>query len=144
MELAAVPPGAVTEITPVVAPFGTTAVIWVFEFTTKMEAGVPLKVTAVAPARLAPVIVTFVPTGPLVGAKEVIDTGGMTAAGMAMLTMPSGRTGVPVFTMGEENGVKGCSTTKIVKCVTEAVSVVPSALNTAWNPVPSYFCVSGL
>jgi hypothetical protein len=33
---------------------------------------VPLKVTAVAPVRFVPVIVTLVPTSPKVGVKDVI------------------------------------------------------------------------
>src|SRR6185503_3679298 len=40
--------------------------------TTLKAAAVPLKVTAVAPVKLAPRIVTAVPTGPLVGLKELI------------------------------------------------------------------------
>ena len=35
-------------------------------------AAVPLNVTAVAPVKFVPLIVTLVPTGPLVGAKLVI------------------------------------------------------------------------
>jgi hypothetical protein len=74
--LVAVPPGVVTEIVPVVAPVGTVAVT-VVEFTGVMAvAAVPLKRTAVAPERLAPVIVTDVPTGPDSGAKlEIVGVG---------------------------------------------------------------------
>ena len=36
----------------------------------------PLNFTAVAPVKLAPVIITFVPTGPLVGEKLVIEGAG--------------------------------------------------------------------
>jgi hypothetical protein len=61
-----VPPGVVTAMGPSVAPTGTVAVICVPRFTVKL-AGVPLKVTAVAPVRRVPVIVTEVPTGPLRG-----------------------------------------------------------------------------
>ena len=68
--LVAVPPGVVTLIVPVVAPAGTVAVIWVSLFTAK-AAVVPLNFTAVAPLRLLPVMVTLVPTGPLVGANEL-------------------------------------------------------------------------
>ncbi|HMI52156.1 MAG TPA: hypothetical protein VK525_11625 [Candidatus Saccharimonadales bacterium] len=66
-----VPPGAVNEIFPVVAPEGTAAVICVALLTVNVAA-VPLKETVVAPARLVPVIVTLAPTTPLVGAKLVI------------------------------------------------------------------------
>jgi len=47
-------------------------VICVAEFTVKPVAAVPPKVTAVAPVKLVPVIVTTVPpaAGPLVGASD--------------------------------------------------------------------------
>ena len=44
----------------------------VAEVTVKLEALTPLNVTAVAPVKFAPLIVTLVPTGPLVGVKLVI------------------------------------------------------------------------
>src|SRR6185436_12500467 len=69
--LVAVPPGVVTPIRPVVAPVGTVARICVLDWTLK-PAEVPLKRTLVAPVKFVPVIVTLVPTGPLVGANEVI------------------------------------------------------------------------
>jgi hypothetical protein len=58
-----------TTIFPVVAPVGTVAVIFVPDTTLKVVAGVPLKLTLVAPVRFAPVIVTIVPMGPLDGVK---------------------------------------------------------------------------
>lgn len=64
------PMGAVTEIGPVVAPIGTTAVIVVSESTVKTEAWVPLKLTAVAPVKLTPEIATADPTGPMLGENE--------------------------------------------------------------------------
>jgi hypothetical protein len=69
--LATVPPGVVTEILPVVAPAGTVAVIFVSVLTVNV-ADVPPNLTAVAPVKFAPLIVTDVPTGPLVGEKDVI------------------------------------------------------------------------
>src|SRR6202007_2827523 len=66
--LVAVPPGVVTLIGPLVAPDGTVAVIVVAELTVKL-ALVPLNRTAVAPVKLVPLMVTLVPTGPLVGVK---------------------------------------------------------------------------
>src|SRR5258706_1572821 len=66
LALVAVPPGVVTLIGPVVAPPGTVAVIDVDEFTVKLTVA-PVKVTAVAPVKLVPLIVALVPTGPLVG-----------------------------------------------------------------------------
>jgi hypothetical protein len=51
---------------------GTVAVICVAEFTVKLVAATLLKLTAVAPVKPVPVIVTTVPTGPDVGVKDVI------------------------------------------------------------------------
>ena len=70
--LVAVPPEVVTLIAPVVAPDGTVAVICVDELTVKVVALAPLNVTAVAPVKFAPVIVTLVPVGPLAGEKLLI------------------------------------------------------------------------
>ena len=63
------PPGATTVIGPVTAPGGTVAVILVREFAVK-EALTPPNWTAVAPVNPNPVMVTEVPTGPMVGVKE--------------------------------------------------------------------------
>ena len=68
VEVAAVPPGVVTEIFPVTAPVGTVAVTWVLELTVKIAATVP-NLTAVVWDKLIPVISTAVPTGPLIGLK---------------------------------------------------------------------------
>src|SRR3989442_11888715 len=66
--LVAVPSGVVTAMASVVAPVGTVAVMEVSETTAKL-AGTPLNLTAVAPVKFVPVIVTTVPTGPKVGVK---------------------------------------------------------------------------
>jgi hypothetical protein len=70
-ELRSVPLGVVTEIFPFVAPAGTVAVIRV-SFTTEKLAETPLNLTDVAPVNRVPLIVTDVPTGPLVGLKLVM------------------------------------------------------------------------
>src|SRR5438093_346507 len=70
--LVAVPPGVVTLSSPLVAPLGTVAWIVVSEATVKLVALTPLKVTAVAPVKFVPLIVTMVMTGALVGMKLVI------------------------------------------------------------------------
>jgi hypothetical protein len=57
LEELAVPPSVVTDIFPV-APFPTTAVILVALTTVKEVAAVPPKLTAVAPVKLVPVMVT--------------------------------------------------------------------------------------
>ena len=67
----AVPPGVVTEIVPVV-PVATTTVILVALTTTNDVAAVPPKLTAVAPVKFVPVIVTVAPAPAVVGVKDVI------------------------------------------------------------------------
>ena len=69
--LKAVPPGAVTAILPVVAFGGTVAVIE-NGLVEKLSDATPLKVTAVAPVRPLPLIVTSVPDGPTVGENPVM------------------------------------------------------------------------
>jgi len=78
LALVAVPPGVVTVRDPVVAPVGTVVWMVVSEATVKV-ALVPLNATAVAPVKLDPLMVTLVPTGPLVGEKLVIAGPGATA-----------------------------------------------------------------
>jgi hypothetical protein len=64
----------------VTAPDGTVVWIAVFEMTVKLALTPlyvdPVNVTAVTPVKLVPLIVTLVPTRPLVGAKLVIVGGG--------------------------------------------------------------------
>jgi hypothetical protein len=66
-----VPPGVVTDTLPVV-PAATTAVMLVAETTVNEAAAVPPKLTAVAPVKFVPVIVTVAPLAALVGVKLVI------------------------------------------------------------------------
>src|SRR5204862_8017732 len=75
--LVAVPFAVVTPIGPVVAPFGTVAVICVSELTVNDDVA-PAKVTDEAPVKALPVTVTDVPTGPLPGVNDEIvgATGG--------------------------------------------------------------------
>ena len=67
-ELVAVPAGVVTVTRPVVAPLGTVAEIAVLEVTVN-DAATPLNLTAVALVKFVPLIVTVVPTFPLVGER---------------------------------------------------------------------------
>ena len=83
--LVAVPPGVVTLIRPVVAPVGTTAVILIAEFTVKL-AGIPLKVTAIAPVNVVPLMVTLLPITPPVGVKLVIVGGGLAGSAVVVCT----------------------------------------------------------
>src|SRR5207245_6379462 len=87
--LVAEPPGVVTLSGPVVAPTGTVAWIAVAEVTVKLALNV-LNLTAVAPVKFAPLIVTLVPTGPLVGAKLVIVGGGTTVNAALLVAVPAG------------------------------------------------------
>jgi len=90
-ELLTDPPGVATAILPVVAPVGTVAVIEVAELTVNMVAAVPLNLTTVAPVRFVPVIVTVVPTGPLVGVKEdIVGAGTVTVKFMPLVAVPVG------------------------------------------------------
>ncbi len=67
----AVPPGVVTDILPLV-PLSTTAVILVALTTVKEVADVPPKLTAVAPVKLVPVIVTTAPEAADEGVNELM------------------------------------------------------------------------
>jgi len=94
VRLVPVPAGVVTAIGPVVAPLGTVAVICVAAFTVKVVAATPPKVTAVAPVKFAPRIVTVVPTPPLGGENEEI-TGAGGGGGVAERVKEADRENVP-------------------------------------------------
>ena len=83
--LVAVPLEVVTAIVPVV-PLPTVAVICVAEFTVKELTAVPPIVTALAPVKFIPVIVTVLPAQPEEGVKEVIE--GVTAQLTPVVTPP--------------------------------------------------------
>lgn len=75
--LCPVPMALVTETVPVVAPVGTVVEICVSETIVNFALTVP-NFTALAPLKCRPVIVTAVPTGPVVGLNDV--TVGATSA----------------------------------------------------------------
>ena len=85
--LVAVPSDVVTFTGPVVAPVGTVACIAVADVTVKL-ALTPLNITAVAPLKFVPLIVTLVPTGPLVGVTLVIVGAGTTVKLLALVAVP--------------------------------------------------------
>ena len=61
------------------------------EVTEKLVALVPLNRTAVAPVKLVPVMVTVLPTGPLVGLKLVIvGPLAVTVKALALVAVPPG------------------------------------------------------
>jgi hypothetical protein len=69
--LVAEPSSVTTPILPVVVPAGTVALMRWLDWTLN-DASTPLKVTCVAPWKLFPMTSTLVPTGPHVGAKELM------------------------------------------------------------------------
>jgi hypothetical protein len=87
-ELVPVAVPTMTEIGPLVAPFGTAAVICVVVSTVKLVALVPLNFTAVAPSNGPPVIVIESPGTPLVGRKPEID--GTIEKLVSLTNVPSG------------------------------------------------------
>ena len=68
-----VPPGVVTVTSTMPVPAGAVAVTWVSEMTVTLVAGLGPKLTAVAPVKPEPVMVTTVPpaAGPEVGLMPV-------------------------------------------------------------------------
>jgi hypothetical protein len=84
--LAAVPEGVVTLTGPVVAPSGTAALIDPADRTVKLVAFTPLKLTAVAPVKVLPEILTIVPILPLVGDRLFIF--GVTRKSVALVSVP--------------------------------------------------------
>src|SRR4051794_16483469 len=84
--LVAVPAGVVTVIAPVIALFGTVAVIWVSELTMN-EPATPPNLTEVAPSRFAPKIFTLVPGRPVCGVKLLI-TGAVVLTDQTRLMLP--------------------------------------------------------
>ena len=58
---------------------------------TEKVAAAPLNVTAVAPVKFVPLIVTLVPTGPLAGVKlEIVGALAATVKLLALLAVPPG------------------------------------------------------
>ena len=83
----AVPPGVVTDILPLV-PLCTTAVILVALTTVKEVAAVPPKLTAVAPVKLVPVMVTTAPNAADDGVNELIVGAGTNVKLLEELAVP--------------------------------------------------------
>ena len=71
--LVALPAGVTTPILPVFAPAGTVALMWVSEYTMKLVAATPPKVTLVASLKFCPAINTLLPSGPNLGEKLLMD-----------------------------------------------------------------------
>jgi hypothetical protein len=89
LEELAVPPGVVTDIIPVV-PLATTAVMLVAFTTVKEVAAVPPKLTAVAPVKLVPIMVTIAPVAADDGVNELMVGAGINVKLLEELTVPPG------------------------------------------------------
>ena len=89
LEELAVPPGVVTDIVPLV-PLATTAVILVALTTVKEVAAVPPKLTAVAPVKLVPVMVTIAPDAADDGVNELMLGAGINVKLLEELAVPPG------------------------------------------------------
>ena len=78
--LIAVPPGVVTAMSTPPAVWAGVTTVMVVSLTTVKVAAMPPIVTALAPVKLLPVIVTVVPPSvvPLVGPKDMTAGGGIT------------------------------------------------------------------
>jgi hypothetical protein len=87
LEELAVPPGVVIDITPVV-PLATTAVMLVALTTVNEVAAVPPKLTAVAPVKSVPVMVTVAPTPADDGVNEPILGAGINVKLLEELAVP--------------------------------------------------------
>ena len=86
--LVAVPPGVVTEVFPFVADDGTTAVTLVALTGVKLAGARSLKLTAVAPVRFVPVMVTVAPALAANGVKLVIVGAGITVKSVELDAVP--------------------------------------------------------
>ena len=119
--LVPVPLAVVTAILPVTAPEGTVAVICVAEFTLKLVAATPPNVTLLAPVKLVPVIVTVVPTAPLIGVKLLIP--GLTLKFELLVAVP------PAFTTETGPVVAPAGTVALIHCRDTTVNAAAVPLN---------------
>src|SRR6266545_5939588 len=129
--LVAVPPGVVTVIFPVTAPLGTIAVIRVpVPFTENVGADTPPNVTAAAPVRLAPLIVSEVPTGPLVGENdEIVGVGAheeLTVKSVLLVSDPWGET-TPILPV-----VAPVGTVVLMRCSDCTMKEASTPLKVTW------------
>ena len=97
--LVAVPPGVVTAMVPDEAPAGTVKVMVVASTTVKPTMAAPFSVTAVAPVRFVPVIVTVAPAWPLVGVKLAIVGAGVVTVKVVAAEVPPPGVGLVTVTL---------------------------------------------
>lgn len=131
VSLTPVPLAVVTPILPSFAPDGTTATIWVADWTVKV-ADTPSKVTAVAPVKFEPVIVTSVPTRPFAGENDVITGTGATVKSSVLVALPAEL----VTVIGPVVAPEG--TTALIRVPDTTVKVAPTPLK-ATEDVPAKF-----
>jgi len=127
--LVAVPPGVVTANGPLVAPVGTNACTCDADTTVNCAAR-PASVTAVAPDRFAPEIVTLVPTGPLVGDNDEIDgaaTGTTTVKDPLVAVPPGVVTAKEPFEAPDGTVARTCDADTTVNCAARPASVTAVA-----------------
>jgi len=121
--LVTVPPGVVSEILPVVAVAGTTAVTDVAVFAENV-AVTPLNLTEETPVRFVPVITTLVPALPLVGVNDVMVGAAATVKTVALFAGPP-----PVVVTWSRLVVAPAGTVAVI-CVAEfTTNVAPTAPN---------------
>jgi len=89
LALLPVPPAVVTLTAPVVAPFGSGAVIWLSLSTVKVRAAVPLNFTCVVPVKADPLMTTLAPTAPDVGLKPLTVGAMVTVKALGLVPVPA-------------------------------------------------------
>ena len=107
-EVADVPPAVVTLTSTVPVPAGEVAVIEVAELKVKLVAAVAPNVTAVAPVKLVPVIVTLVPpeVDPLLGeTEETTGAGDGVQLTVHVTVAPDVAVCVPLASVGADSTV---------------------------------------
>ena len=119
-ELVAVPAPLVTLIGPVLAGFGTVAVICESDKRAKV-ASLPLNLSEFVPVKCVPAIVTIVPTLPLVGEKEVISGRNRTLKLLELVVEPIG-VATPIGPLLAPTG------TVVLICVSETTVKVANVL----------------
>ena len=133
-ERVAVPPNVVTDTFPV-APKATTAVICVAEFTVKLPAGVPPKLTAETPKKFVPVIVMEALEADAVGVKLVIVGGGIVTVNPARLAVPPGVETATLPVAPVETTAPICVDETTIKLVTGTPPIVTDVVPVKFVPL---------
>jgi hypothetical protein len=121
--LVAIPPGVVIDTVPVVVPAATIAVMEVADRTETDVAANPLIFTDEVPVRLVPAIVTFVPTGPKSGVKEVIVGGDANTVKLAPLAAEPPEVVTPIWPLVAPAGT--VAFTEVAETTVTAAAALP-------------------